>query len=699
MPTRRLAAIAIATAVAVTPAFAQVAGDECSNAIPATLGANGLVNTAVMTPSANPPANEGCSFLEWDNSRDAWWAFNAPSTGKLTVNLCGSDFDTSVVAYRGSCGGLVRIGCDDDSCAPSGPLYQSRMADLQVPDGRILIRVGGYLGSTGQASLSLGFTPLGGVVTWGSSAGMPLDPSPVSAISRSAGFEAAITAAGTVRCRGQNNYGQCDVPAGLGPVSAVSAGQDHVVALTTAGAVRCWGANYSGQSSVPASLGTVGAVSAGARHTMALTSSGAVRCWGSNNDGQSTVPAGLGTVTAIDCGDSHSVVITSTGSVGCWGFSGFGVSTVPVALTAVAVAAGDFHTAAVTPAGTVVAWGWNEGGQCTVPAGLAGVVAVAAGREHTVALTASGAVRCWGRTTEGQCSVPVGIGRAVAVAAGGNGTSIIDGRDCDANGVIDSGELPARDCNGNGRHDCWDAADGIIVEDCDSNGIGDACEKQASVSLTRLASPIGFGIPATFEVAGAAQAVSEVTLRIRAKGDFSSLLEHLRMRIGDLVDLQVLGGTGDCTTPHGEQVVTLMPDEFNRGIAPDGTWSASFVASSAVDAALCPGGTWLEVQVSYTGATSADCDANAELDVCQIAAGTVADANGNGIIDACESPATSCRGDLNLDGTVNGADLGAMLGAWGSVAPGGSVADLNGDGAVNGADLGSLLGAWGACTE
>jgi hypothetical protein len=48
-------------------------------------------------------------------------------------------------------------------------------------------------------------------------------------------------------------------------------------------------------------------------------------------------------------------------------------------------------------------------------------------------------------------------------------------------------------------------------------------------------------------------------------------------------------------------------------------------------------------------------------------------------------------GDLNGDGVVNGADLGLLLGAWGSTGPG----DLNGDGTVSGADLGLLLGAWG----
>jgi len=48
-------------------------------------------------------------------------------------------------------------------------------------------------------------------------------------------------------------------------------------------------------------------------------------------------------------------------------------------------------------------------------------------------------------------------------------------------------------------------------------------------------------------------------------------------------------------------------------------------------------------------------------------------------------------GDLNGDGTVDGADLGILLSAWNTSGPG----DLNGDGTVDGADLGLLLSAWG----
>lgn len=54
-----------------------------------------------------------------------------------------------------------------------------------------------------------------------------------------------------------------------------------------------------------------------------------------------------------------------------------------------------------------------------------------------------------------------------------------------------------------------------------------------------------------------------------------------------------------------------------------------------------------------------------------------------------------CPADVNDDGVVNGADLAAVLGAWGPRP--GSLEDINGDGVVNGADLAAVLGSWGAC--
>jgi hypothetical protein len=93
---------------------------------------------------------------------------------------------------------------------------------------------------------------------------------------------------------------------------------------------------------------------------------------------------------------------------------------------------------------------------------------------------------------------------------------------------------------------------------------------------------------------------------------------------------------------------------------------------------------------------SADCNADGIVDYGQILAGDLSDADSNGIPDVCEVP--SCiDADLNPNGIVDGADLGAMLAFWGPVSPAFPRADINGDGTVNGADLGILLSLWGPC--
>ena len=62
--------------------------------------------------------------------------------------------------------------------------------------------------------------------------------------------------------------------------------------------------------------------------------------------------------------------------------------------------------------------------------------------------------------------------------------------------------------------------------------------------------------------------------------------------------------------------------------------------------------------------------------------------------EAAVIAALPCEEDLNDDGTVNGADLGLLLGAWGT-----ATYDLTGDNVVNGEDLGILLAAWGVCNR
>ena len=62
--------------------------------------------------------------------------------------------------------------------------------------------------------------------------------------------------------------------------------------------------------------------------------------------------------------------------------------------------------------------------------------------------------------------------------------------------------------------------------------------------------------------------------------------------------------------------------------------------------------------------------------------------------------ASGCFADITNDGQVDSADIGLMIGAWGTCSDDPKqpcCADLTGDGLVDSADIGLLIGAWGPC--
>ena len=67
-----------------------------------------------------------------------------------------------------------------------------------------------------------------------------------------------------------------------------------------------------------------------------------------------------------------------------------------------------------------------------------------------------------------------------------------------------------------------------------------------------------------------------------------------------------------------------------------------------------------------------------------------------GLAVAVTRDVPACAGDLDGNGSIDGADLSTLLAAWGP-APTPRPEDLNADGQVDGADLTPLLAGWGAC--
>jgi alpha-tubulin suppressor-like RCC1 family protein len=264
----------------------------------------------------------------------------------------------------------------------------------------------------------------------------------------------ALLSDGTVRCWGDNEFGQLGTGAlddqatpvpvvGLANVERLFGGR-HTTCATIAqgGGTFCWGPPVLGSTSssppdrlpvsVPALSGIIDLVLRSGS-ACALFGDGPVHCWGNNGYGQ----VGNGRVEELIHVDQPSPVVDlsgatalsggfgffcalSGGAVWCWGINtvgqlGDGTTRnsprplrVPSLPTATAVASGESHTCAlVNGPGPVRCWGMGTEAQLgdgttrdsAVPVaamGVNGVGTVAAGGSATCATLTDGSVRCWG---------------------------------------------------------------------------------------------------------------------------------------------------------------------------------------------------------------------------------------------------------------------------------------------------------------
>ena len=92
---------------------------------------------------------------------------------------------------------------------------------------------------------------------------------------------------------------------------------------------------------------------------------------------------------------------------------------------------------------------------------------------------------------------------------------------------------------------------------------------------------------------------------------------------------------------------------------------------------------------------SADCNSDGIVDYGQILNGQLSDTNGNGVPDVCE--VDSCPGDISGNNAVDGVDLAALLGMWGTSGQGKFDCDIDNDGLVGASDLAFVLSDWGPC--
>ncbi len=134
--------------------------DNCNSMIPALLGDNAFDNRLADTDGS---IVNSCVF-SGDNqiNGDLWYSFVPATSGLLTLDTCGSSFDTKLVIYDGySCGASGYMACNDDSATcGGGNNLRSKISDLPVVAGHnYTIRVGGFSTNRGAGNLRLSMPP------------------------------------------------------------------------------------------------------------------------------------------------------------------------------------------------------------------------------------------------------------------------------------------------------------------------------------------------------------------------------------------------------------------------------------------------------------------------------------------------------------------------------------------------------------
>ena len=116
--------------------------NNCNNATVLTVGTNSTQNvvtgTNVNATSSGELPNPSCGTY---GGNDVWYTVQVPATGVLTVETqdAGSNIDTAIEIYTGTCGNLTAIACNDDINWPSNPFSRINLTGL--PNTTVYVRV------------------------------------------------------------------------------------------------------------------------------------------------------------------------------------------------------------------------------------------------------------------------------------------------------------------------------------------------------------------------------------------------------------------------------------------------------------------------------------------------------------------------------------------------------------------------------
>ena len=165
-PTSTSGAAATPTRTPTSPSG--TANDACANAI--TVDSIPYLDTTATT-GATTDANDptvGCG--NGSRAKSTFYSFTAPSNGTVTANTFGSNYDTILAAYTGTCGAFTAVpgACNDDSSgaqslvsftASAGTVYYFLVSAYSSNGGSLAFQLT-FQGAAPTATLTPSFTPL-----------------------------------------------------------------------------------------------------------------------------------------------------------------------------------------------------------------------------------------------------------------------------------------------------------------------------------------------------------------------------------------------------------------------------------------------------------------------------------------------------------------------------------------------------------